>query len=89
MIAVVSAENGHLPYIDQQARLLTAIGLGHAEIGAARLNKLFVLSAGDAAIVSPGGPIKLGDFSVPQPDLLLLKPRDDFYWGQIPTAPDV
>jgi Uma2 family endonuclease len=64
------------------------IGLIHSAI-TARLNKLFVLSAGDAAIVSPGGSIKLGDFSVPQPDLLLLKPRDDFYAGRIPMAPDV
>jgi Uma2 family endonuclease len=31
----------------------------------------------------------LGDYSVPQPDLILLKPRADFYSGQIPTAPDV
>jgi Uma2 family endonuclease len=64
------------------------IGLNHSAV-TARLNRLFVLSAGDLAIVSPGGSIKLGDFSVTQPDLLLLKPRDDFYSGQIPIAPDV
>ena len=55
----------------------------------ARLNKLFILSAGDAAIVLPGGSIRLGKYSVPQPDLLLLKPRDDFYSRQLPTAADV
>jgi Uma2 family endonuclease len=55
----------------------------------ARLNRLFVLALGDTAIVSPGGSVKLGDYSVPQPDLMLLKPRADFYAGQIPLPPDV
>ncbi len=55
----------------------------------ARLNKLFVLSVGDSAIVSPGGSVRLGDFSMPQPDLMLLKGRKDFYSGQRPTALDV
>jgi Uma2 family endonuclease len=64
------------------------IGLSHAA-ATARLNKLFVLSAADAAIVSPGGSVKLGEYSVPQPDLMLLKPRDDYYSGRIPTSSDV
>jgi Uma2 family endonuclease len=64
------------------------IGSNHSAV-TARLTKRFVLSAGDLAIVSPGSSIRLGDYSVPQPDLMLLKPRDDFYSGQIPTAPDV
>jgi Uma2 family endonuclease len=55
----------------------------------ARLTKLFVLSAGDAAIVSPGGSIRLGDYSMPQPDLLLLKAREDFYARQTPRQSDV
>jgi len=64
------------------------IGSSHSAI-VARLTKLFVLSAGDAAVVSPGGSIRLDDYSVPQPDLMLLKPREDFYSGQIPMPPDV
>jgi Uma2 family endonuclease len=31
----------------------------------------------------------LGEYSVPQPDLMLLKLREDFYAAQIPMAPDV
>ena len=34
---------------------------------------------GDAVIVSVQDPIRLNDFSEPQPDLALLKPRKDFY----------
>jgi Uma2 family endonuclease len=74
--------------IDGDILNMPPIGSNHAAV-TARLNKLFVLSAGDLAIVSPGSSIRLGDYSVAQPDLLLLKPRDDFYSGQIPTAPDV
>jgi Uma2 family endonuclease len=64
------------------------IGLSHSAV-VARLNKLFVLSAGDLGVVSPGGSIRLGDYSVPQSDLMVLKPRDDFYAGHIAMAPDV
>jgi Uma2 family endonuclease len=74
--------------IDGEMIDMAPIGLLHSAV-TARLTKLFVLSAGDSAIVSPGGSIKLGDYSVPQPDLMLLKPREDFYSGQIPTASDV
>jgi Uma2 family endonuclease len=74
--------------IDGDMLNMPPIGLGHSAV-TARLNKLLVLSVGDAAIVSPGGSVRLGEYSVPQPDLMLLKPREDFYAGQIPTAPDV
>jgi Uma2 family endonuclease len=74
--------------IDGDMINMAPIGLNHAAV-TARLTKLFVLSLVDSAIVSPGGPVKLGDYSVPQPDLMLLKPRADFYAAQIPTPPDV
>jgi Uma2 family endonuclease len=55
----------------------------------ARLNELLVLSVGRSVTVSPCGSVRLGDFSVPQPDLMLLKRREDFYFGRRPTAADV
>ena len=74
--------------IDGDMINMAPIGPPHSAV-VARLTRLFVLSLGDAAIVSPGGSVKLGDYSVPQPDLMLLKPRTDFYVAQIPTPPDV
>ncbi len=74
--------------IDGELIDMAPIGTLHSAV-TARLTKLFVLSAGDSAIVSPGGSIRVSDFSVPQPDLMLLKPREDFYSGQIATASDV
>jgi Uma2 family endonuclease len=74
--------------IDGDMINMAPIGPPHSA-AMARLTKQFVLSVVDSAIVSPGGSIKLGDYSVPQPDLMLLKPRADFYAGQIPAPPDV
>jgi Uma2 family endonuclease len=76
--------------IDGDMINMAPIGPPHSAV-MARLNKLFVLvlALGDSAIVSPAGSVRLGDYSVPQPDLMLLKPRADFYAGQIPTPPDV
>jgi Uma2 family endonuclease len=33
--------------------------------------------------------IVLSDYSEPEPDITLLRPRSDFYWGQTPSAEDV
>lgn len=53
------------------------------------LNALLVLAAGTQAIVSVQNPIILGEYSAPQPDLCLLKPRDDHYKHSHPRACDV
>jgi Uma2 family endonuclease len=74
--------------VDGDMLNMAPIGTQHSAT-TARLTRLLVMSAGDSAIVSPGGSVRLGDYSVPQPDLMLLKPRADFYSGQIPTAPDL
>jgi len=41
------------------------------------------------AIVRIQSPIRLGDQSEPQPDLALLRPRDDYYAGSHPGPDDV
>ena len=40
-------------------------------------------------IIGVQDPIKLNDNSEPQPDLVLLKPRDDFYANQHPIPEDI
>lgn len=55
----------------------------------ARLNELLVLSAGTLAAVFPGCTIRSGDFSMPEPDLMLLRRREAYYSGQWPLAPAV
>ena len=86
--AGVLTDRDRIELIDGEMVNMAPMGPKHAAI-TARLTKQLVLNAGDTAIVSPGGPVNLGDFSEPQPDVMLLRPRDDFYAGKIPEAADV
>lgn len=53
------------------------------------LNRLFSRLASDRAIISVQQPVVVGDRSVPQPDLAILKLRADNYTRSHPTAADV
>src|SRR6476659_3569905 len=44
-----------------------------------KLNHALVQAVGERAVVSVQGPVRLDEFSEPEPDLALLKPRPDFY----------
>ncbi|MCY2964720.1 MAG: Uma2 family endonuclease [Planctomycetota bacterium] len=65
----------------------TTIGPAHAA-SVSRLNRLFQRRLGELAIVSIHSPVQLTD-SQPEPDVALLKPRDDFYASATPRADDV
>ena len=51
-----------------------------------RLNLLLIEAIGRRAIVSTQDPILLGHLRAPEPDLAVLKPRDDFYTSAHPRA---
>ncbi|MEP7336693.1 MAG: Uma2 family endonuclease [Acidobacteriota bacterium] len=53
-----------------------------------RMNTLLGDKLRKRALVSVQDPITLSDYSEPQPDLALLKPRDDFYASAHPTPAD-
>jgi Uma2 family endonuclease len=54
-----------------------------------RINKLLTIPGSDKAITSIQNPLQLDDLSEPEPDLMLLKPNDDFYCSHHPNANDV
>lgn len=54
-----------------------------------RLNRLFVGRLGDRAVVQPQNPILLDDYSEPEPDVSLLRPKADFYAQEDPMPEDV
>lgn len=54
-----------------------------------RLNAFLNRVVGGRTIVSVRHPIHLDDFSEPQPDVALLRRREDFYAASHPTAADV
>ena len=53
------------------------------------LNALFSRRAADNAVLSVQGPVIVSDRSVPEPDVVLLQPRSDYYRRAHPGVSDV
>ena len=86
--AGVFSPEARLELIEGEIIEMAPVGSPHA--GAVNvLNRLFVQLAGDRAIVSVQNPLVLGNRSVPQPDLALLRSRADNYSRTHPAASDV
>ena len=82
--------------LDQDLRLeliegeiieMSPIGARHASC-VSRANKLFLSKLGDRIWLSPQNPIRLSNITEPQPDIVLLKPRPDFYGSKHPSGDD-
>jgi Uma2 family endonuclease len=86
--AAILAEDDRVELIDGEIVEMAPIGHRHASC-VNRLNRLFSLAFGDAAVVSVQNPVRLDDQSEPQPDLALLRPRADFYATGHPRPADV
>ncbi len=54
-----------------------------------RLVQEFARALTPRALVAAQNPVVLGDFSAPQPDIALLRPRPDFYEGGHPGPADI
>jgi len=67
---------------------MTPIGSRHAAC-VDRLNHLLSRELGEHFLVRIQGPVRLDDYSEPQPDVAVLKARADFYSGAHPTGKDV
>jgi len=74
--------------IDGEIIEMAPIGAPHAGI-TKRLIDIFSRQVGGAAIIDAQDPVVLGTSSEPQPDLALLRPRDDFYVKSHPGPEDV
>lgn len=81
-------EDEHIELIEGELIAMAPIGPVHSS-KTRKLNRLFSQAVGDLAIVDIQNPIILDDNSEPEPDLTLLRPRDDFYETANPTANDV
>ena len=86
--AGVLGEDDRLELIDGEIIELAPIGFGHAAC-VRRLTGLFSRLLGDRVQVSVQNPIDLDEHTQPQPDVVLLRPRDDFYSSSHPTAVDI
>ena len=83
----ILSEDDRVELIEGEIIEMSPIGKSHAAC-VDRLVKL-LSRLNDRVIPRVQGPIQLDDYSEPQPDLALLRPRDDFYSGSLPRPADV
>ena len=67
---------------------MSPIGTRHGAVVDAA-NRMMVRLAGDNAIVRIQGTVELDELCAPQPDLAILRPREDFYVRKHPASPDI
>jgi Uma2 family endonuclease len=86
MEAGILSESDHVELIEGEVIEVSPIGSRHAAC-VDRLNRLF--NKLEDVIVRVQSPIRLDDFSEPQPDITLLRLRPDFYAQRHPAPSDV
>jgi Uma2 family endonuclease len=84
----IFSEDDRVELIDGEVRPMTPIGPLHAAI-VNRLTRLLGQYLGTTAIVSVQNPVRLSNYSEPQPDVMVLRPRQDFYAKAHPQPEDV
>ncbi len=86
--AGILREDDRVELIEGEIVEMSPIGSRHA--GCVKtLNALLGRHLGQTVVVSVQDPIYLDEFSVPQPDIALLRPREDFYTKGHPIPSDV
>lgn len=81
-------EETRVELIDGEIIDMSPIGSPHAGT-VNRLIQVFGRAIGQAAVLSVQNPVILGEFSEPEPDIALLRPRNDFYTSAHPGPEDV
>jgi len=81
----ILGKEDHVELIDGEIVEMSPIGLRHAAC-VDRATMLLAPALVGKAIVRTQGPIRLSDFSKPQPDLILLEPRKDYYAAAAPIT---
>lgn len=81
----ILSEEDRFELIEGEIYRMAPIGSRHAGC----VNRLNHLLKGAEAILAPQNPVVLNDLSEPQPDMALLRWRDDFYASSHPHPDDV
>ena len=84
----ILSEDDRVELIGGEIVEMSPIGSRHAAC-VRRLDALLNRELKGAAQVSAQNPVLLDDYSQPQPDVALLRPRSDYYSEEHPTARDV
>jgi Uma2 family endonuclease len=86
--ADILSEDAHIELINGELFDMAPIGSFHAGL-VNRLSRLLMKMIADQAIITVQNPVYLTEFSSPEPDIAVLKPRADDYMQSLPTAQDV
>lgn len=86
--AGILGEHDRTELIEGEVIEMSAMGAQHAAV-VARVNDVLVPLFKGKALLRPQFPLRLNDFNEPQPDIVLLKPRRDYYSLRHPGPADV
>ncbi len=86
--AGILGEDDRVELIEGEVIEMSPIGSRHSGT-LKRLVALFSQQLGSAVVLSVQDPLEMCDGTQPQPDLMLLRPRPDFYSESHPTPTDV
>ncbi len=76
--AGILGEDDRTELIEGELVAMTPIGTDHSGTVNA-LSYLLIRALGERAVVSTQNPVRLSEYTEPQPDVAVLKPRPDFY----------
>ena len=86
--AGILCEDDRVELIRGEVVAMSPIGPRHNAAVLRALNKLLSI-VGNHAIVGSQGSIRLDEYDEPQPDIYLLRPKEDFYASGHAGAPDI
>ena len=86
--AGILSEDDRVELIDGEVLAMTPIGPRH-NAAVSRAIRALVTAVGDKAIVLVQGSIRLDLYHEPQPDLVLLQPRADYYASRLAGPADI
>jgi Uma2 family endonuclease len=84
----ILSRSDRVELIDGEIVVMSPIGSRHAAC-VSSANRALVTAAGNDAIVQPQGSVRLDLYYEPEPDLVLLRPRADFYASRHRAPGDV
>jgi Uma2 family endonuclease len=87
--AGIFQEDDRVELIEGEIVEMVPIGSHHAGVVKRLIALLSALISGDQAILAVQDPVRLSEFSEPEPDVALLRPRRDFYAEGHPGPLDV
>jgi Uma2 family endonuclease len=86
--AGILREDDRVELIEGNIIAMAPIGSRHVAC-VNRFNRLLNQALGDRAQVSVQNPVSLTRYSEPQPDIAVLRPREDFYSAALPGPEDI